>query len=118
YEVIFPDDVAASPRPLWMVNSTNDGWYGDSAGPYQHFAQTRLRAIEEGLPIIRSANTGISGVIDAYGRVIESAGIYREASIVAYLPKPIPESAWKLSWFLGFLLPLASLVVLLSVFFT
>lgn len=112
YEVIFPDDVTAKPRPAWMVNVTNDGWYGDSAGPYQHFAQTRLRAIEEGIPVVRSANTGISGIIDAYGRVIESADIYREASIVAYIPESIPDSAWRISWLLNIMLPLAVLGLL------
>jgi apolipoprotein N-acyltransferase len=75
-------------RPQWIVNVTNDGWYGDSAGPRQHFAQTRLRAIEEGIPVIRSANTGISGVIDSYGRVVESADFNQEAAIVSYLPRP------------------------------
>lgn len=113
YEVIFPDDVTAQPRPAWMVNVTNDGWYGDSAGPYQHFAQTRLRAIEEGIPIVRSANTGISGIIDPYGRVIESADIYREASIVSYIPESLPASAWRISWLLNILLPLAALILML-----
>ncbi len=90
YEVIFPDDVVSKysdVRPQWIVNVTNDGWYGKSAGPYQHFAQTRLRAIEEGLPVVRSANTGISGIIDSYGRVIDSAELDQEASIVSLLPR-------------------------------
>jgi apolipoprotein N-acyltransferase len=91
YEIIFPDNVTQKDnavRPQWIVNVTNDGWYGDSAGPRQHFAQTRLRAIEEGIPVIRSANTGISGVIDSYGRVVESADFNQEAAIVTYLPRP------------------------------
>ncbi len=92
YEVIFPDVVTkkTGERPFWIVNVTNDGWYGDSAGPHQHFAQTRLRAIEEGLPVVRSANTGISGVIDPYGRVLEQADIFQEAALVTSLPKPLP----------------------------
>ena len=71
YEVIFPDFIAAdSHRPDLILTLSNDAWFGQTAGPHQHFAQARLRAIEEGLPIVRVANTGISGVIDSYGRVI------------------------------------------------
>lgn len=94
YEVIFPGKVIASngKRPDWIVNVTNDGWYGNSAGPYQHFAQTRLRAIEEGIPVVRSANTGISGVIDPYGRIIEKADIFQDATLTTLLPRPIPHS--------------------------
>lgn len=88
YEVIFPDNVTprTGERPRWIVNVTNDGWYGLSAGPHQHFAQTRLRAVEEGIPVIRSANTGISGIIDAYGRVIDFANLNEEAIMVSFLP--------------------------------
>lgn len=112
YEVIFPDDVTAKPRPQWIVNVTNDGWYGDSAGPHQHFAQTRLRAIEEGLPVVRSANTGISGVIDPYGRVLENADIFHEAAIVTRLPMPLEESHVRISWLIQMLLPLVALALL------
>ncbi len=73
YEVIFPGKVTPGndqQRPDFLVNVTNDAWYGDSAGPYQHFTQAVFRAIEEGLPLVRSANTGISGIIDPYGRVV------------------------------------------------
>lgn len=71
YEVIFPGSVAlTTPRPEWIINVTNDAWYGDSPGPYQHLVISQFRAVEEGLPLARSANTGISAIIDPFGRII------------------------------------------------
>jgi apolipoprotein N-acyltransferase len=90
YEIVFPGDVLPpGPRPGWIVNVTNDGWFGISSGPYQHFAQARVRAIEEGLPLVRAANTGISAVVDPVGRVINSLPLGREGVIDSPLPQPI-----------------------------
>jgi len=87
YEVIFPGRVVdAARRPEWILNITNDGWFGQSFGPYQHFAAARLRAVEEGLPLVRVANTGISGVIDGYGRIVKRLGLGREGIIDSPLP--------------------------------
>jgi apolipoprotein N-acyltransferase len=87
YEAIFPDDVVPNgERPAVFLNVTNDAWFGMTAGPYQHFAQARLRAIEQGIPLIRAANTGISAVIDPYGRVLASLPLGEEGVIDAKLP--------------------------------
>lgn len=68
YEVIFPHEITDSKdRPDFLVNLTNDGWYGNSAGPYQHWVSAKLRAVEEGIPLVRAANNGISGIITPFG---------------------------------------------------
>lgn len=87
YEIIFPGAVVdRDDRPDWLLNITNDAWYGTFNGPYQHLVQTRVRAIEEGLPIVRSAGTGISAVIDATGRVIKSLDMNKTGVIISQLP--------------------------------
>ena len=87
FEIIFPNSVLTEEgNAQWIVNITNDAWFGNSPGPYQHFAQSRLRAIEEGIPVVRSANTGISGIIDAFGRVVKRLEVGETGSIDGILP--------------------------------
>ena len=95
YEAIFPGKVADSnDRAGWIVNLTNDGWFGISTGPYQHLQQARLRAIEEGLPVVRAANTGISAVIDPMGRIVAQLGLGIEGVLDAHLPSAIAPTAY------------------------
>lgn len=95
YEAIFPRAVTdRSDRPAWLVNVTNDGWYGMSAGPYQHMAISRIRAIEEGLPLVRAANTGISAVIDPVGRTIARLGLGEKGRLDSILPAALPSTLY------------------------
>ncbi|MFL5107697.1 MAG: apolipoprotein N-acyltransferase [Xanthobacteraceae bacterium] len=92
YEIIFSGEAVprAGDRPGWLINLTNDGWFGNSTGPYQHFQQARVRAIEEGLPLVRAANSGISAVVDPVGRVINHLPLATEGVFDASLPRRIP----------------------------
>jgi apolipoprotein N-acyltransferase len=95
YEAIFP--AAAVPegeRPGWLVNLTNDAWFGMSSGPYQHFQQARMLAIMQGLPMVRAANNGISAVIDPVGRVVRSLPLGAEGVLDASLPRALAPTVY------------------------
>lgn len=98
YEAIFPGAVVGSAgdgeRPGVMINLTNDGWFGHTPGPYQHLAQARLRAVEEGLPLVRAANTGVSAIIDPYGRILGRLPLGRADVLDGALPKAIPPTTF------------------------
>lgn len=101
YEIIFPGKVTAptaqggagggagggKTAPRWLLNVTNDAWFGDSSGPYQHFASARMRAVEEGIPLIRVANNGISAVVDSYGRILDQINLNDRGIIDTELPE-------------------------------
>ncbi len=98
YEAVFAHDVNAAPvRPAFLMQVTNDAWFGKAAGPRQHLAQARMRAIEQGLPMARAANTGISAMIDPQGRVTASLTLNTEGFIDAPLPAPLPPTLYSRS---------------------
>lgn len=95
YEVIFPGAVTGPGlRPDWLLNITNDAWFGQSAGPFQHFAIAQTRAIEEGLPLIRVATSGISGSVDPLGRVLARTPLGEAMTITVDLPTPVPPTLY------------------------
>ncbi len=95
YEVIFPQDVRAAPeRADWILQITNDAWFGTWSGPFQHLAQARLRAVEQGLPLIRVANTGVTAVIDARGRIVQSLPFGAPGYLDAQLPGALPATPY------------------------
>ena len=95
YESIFPGQVTEpGVRPSWLLNLTNDGWYGDTPGPRQHLQQGVLRAVEEGLPLIRAANTGISAIVDPYGRILARLDVNETGVIDGELPEALPATIY------------------------
>lgn len=96
YEAIFPGMVPrGAERPGWIISVTNDAWFGNGTGPYQHFAMARYRAIEEGLPMARAASGGISAIVDSYGRTIRSTQSDDEgAATEVQLPPALQETAY------------------------
>jgi apolipoprotein N-acyltransferase len=116
YEVIFPGAVAPATRPGWLLNITNDAWFGYSAGPFQHLAAARLRVVEEGLPMARAAQTGVSVVLDAHGRVAGKLGLGHMGSLLAPLPGALPPTPYARfgAWIPGLLAVLALLAAFLK----
>lgn len=115
YEAVFPQDVGATEqRPDWILQLTNDAWFGEVSGPHQHLAQARFRAVEQGLPMVRVANTGISAVIDPAGRVLGELSL----GVQGYLDAPLPTAGratpysksgdWTIFWVLIGLTALAA----------
>jgi apolipoprotein N-acyltransferase len=96
YEIIFPGDVMQRGENAdWMLNVTNDGWFGRSTGPYQHFQHARIRAVEEGLPLVRAANTGISAVVDPFGRIVDSLPLGAAGVMDAGLPQRLETTPFR-----------------------
>ncbi len=110
YEIIFPGAVVGERRPGWFVNVTDDSWFGPSTGPYQHLLIARVRAIEEGIPVARDANTGISAVIDPLGRVRARLGLGQAGVIDSPLPRAVPKTPFARFGDMGFALMLLALV--------
>jgi apolipoprotein N-acyltransferase len=93
YEAIFPGQVVnRADRPGWLVNITNDAWFGNSSGPRQHLAAARLRAVEEGLPLLRAANTGISAGFDPRGHELGRLGMNETGTLTLALPSALPST--------------------------
>ncbi len=120
YEIIFPGRVHdEKDRPGWFVNVTNDAWFGEFTGPYQHLHQAQIRAVEEGLPVMRAANTGISAVIDPYGRVLASLDLGKVGVIDHKLPRALPQTFYEVTrrpaFIIFILLPLAFYLLIIAV---
>jgi apolipoprotein N-acyltransferase len=109
YEILFPGAVVGAQRPGWLINVTDDSWFGPSTGPYQHLLTARVRAIEEGIPVARAANTGISAVIDPLGRTKATLPLNEMGALDAPLPAAIAPTPYARFGDAGFWLLLAAL---------
>jgi apolipoprotein N-acyltransferase len=99
YEAIFPElAVDRENRPQMLLNVTNDAWFGFSSGPHQHFHMARTRAVEQGLPLVRVANTGITAIVDGYGRVLDRMGLGEKGIIDTPLPVALPPTLYGQYW--------------------
>ncbi|MFZ4540471.1 MAG: apolipoprotein N-acyltransferase [Rickettsiales bacterium] len=95
YEAIFPwMAVDSNARPAWFLNVTNDAWYGVSPGPYQHLDMARMRAIEQGLPLVRAANNGVSVMTDGRGRVLQRIELNQSGLFDALLPAALQPTVY------------------------
>jgi len=117
YEIIFPEEINPNNNNIdAIINLTNDAWFGDSSGPYQHLNSARFRAIEQGIPVLRAANTGISAVIDPYGRIIKKINLNKSGSIVSTLPNKTKKTLYsKIGDFLFFSVLMLSVLILLLI---
>ncbi|MFC3614371.1 apolipoprotein N-acyltransferase [Lutimaribacter marinistellae] len=112
YEAVFPQQLnAVSDRADMLLQITNDAWFGTQSGPYQHLAQARMRAIEQGLPMVRVANTGISAMIDPLGQVTASLPLGEAGYIDATLPRPFPQTLYAITGDLPVLLAIIALTL-------
>jgi len=113
YEAVFPGEIVdRADRPSWLVNVTNDGWFGDSSGPRQHLVAVRMRAVEEGLPMMRAADTGISAGFDAHGLELGRLGLDQAGFLVLPLTGSLPPTLFaRFGLWLPFLLALSGAAV-------
>tara|TARA_R110002049_G_scaffold140930_5_gene302339 strand:+ start:64622 stop:66136 length:1515 start_codon:yes stop_codon:yes gene_type:complete len=112
YEAVFAHDVnAAQSRPAFLMQITNDAWFGKGAGPQQHLAQARMRAIEQGLPLARAANTGVSAMIDPQGRVLAALPLNTAGFVDARLPLPAAATLYSRSGDLPLAIVLGALLL-------
>ena len=94
YEAIFPEQARQRVGAEWLLNVTNDAWFGTSSGPFQHLLQAQFRAIETGMPMVRAANTGITAIFDGYGRSIGELRLGTEGALDAVLPRALAATVY------------------------
>lgn len=113
YEAVFAHGINAAPkRPDFLLQITNDAWFGQTIGPQQHLAQARMRAIEQGLPLVRAANTGISAVIDPLGRIVAFLELGKAGAVDAALPAPLSATVYNRTGDLPIVLFLLTILLL------